>query len=154
MRFFQAENLKDLSAEDLDLLRKEIRTLGHGVRIELESRQRSCAYCGERSGDCLQGSKYCSAWHQYLDAHRGSTPLSRVQFERKRALRRLRVLRRPEAEKAAEAADSAPPAGPAGMLAALRNLKIRQILKEFRTITGEALRKSLRSSREAGAPGA
>jgi hypothetical protein len=39
------------------------------------------------------------------------------------------------------------------MLAALRNLKIRQILKEFRTITGEALRKSLRS-REAGATGA
>jgi hypothetical protein len=40
------------------------------------------------------------------------------------------------------------------MLAALRNLKIRQILKEFRTITGEALRKSLRSDREAGAAGA
>jgi hypothetical protein len=152
VRFFQAEDLKDLSAEDLDLLRKEIRTLRRGVRVELESRQRSCAYCGERRGDCLQGSKYCSAWHRYLDAHRGSTALSRVQFERKRALRRLRVLRRPAAEEPADSA--ADPAGAAGMLAALRNLKIRQILKEFRTITGEALRKSLRSIREAGAPGA
>jgi hypothetical protein len=152
VRFFQAENLKDLSAEDLDLLRKEIRTLQRGVRVELESRQRSCAYCGQRSGDCLQGSKYCSAWHRYLDAHRGSAPLSRVQFERKRALRRLRVLRQPAAEKTADSTGA--PAGAAGMLAALRNLKIRQILKEFRTITGEALRKSLGSIPEAGAPGA
>ncbi len=152
MRFFQAENLKDLSAEDLDLLQKEIRTLGRGVRVELESRQRSCAYCGQHSGDCLQGSKYCSAWHRYLDAHRDSAPLSRVQFERRRALRRLRVLRQPAAEKPADSA--ANPATATGMLAALRNLKIRQILKEFRTITGEALRKSLRSSREAGATGA
>ncbi len=152
MRFFQAGNLKDLSAEDLDLLRKEIGTLGHDVRVELESRQRSCAFCGQRSGDCLQGSKYCSAWHRYLDAHRESAPLSRVQFERRRALRRLRVLRRPEGEKPAASAPN--PAGAAGMLAALRNLKIRQILKEFRAITGEALRKSLGSIREAGAPGA
>jgi hypothetical protein len=152
VRFFQAENIKDLSAEDLDLLQQEIRTLGRGVRVELESRQRSCAYCGQRSGDCLQGSKYCSAWHRYLDAHRGSASLSRVQFERRRALRRLRVLRQPAAEKQADSASN--PAGAAGMLAALRNLKIRQILKEFRTITGEALRKSLRSDREAGAAGA
>jgi hypothetical protein len=75
-----------------------------------------------------------------------------VQFERRRALRRLRFLRRPGAEKPAGSA--ANPAGAAGMLAALRNLKIRQILKEFRTITGEALRKPLRSNREAGAAGA
>ena len=143
MRFFQAGNLKDLSAEDLDLLRKEISTLGHDVRAELEGRQRSCAFCGQRSGDCLQGAKYCTAWHRYLDTRHGSAPLSRAQFERRRALRRLRVLRRPAAEKPA-----------AGMLAALRRLKIRQILKEFRTITGQALRESLRSSREAGASGA
>jgi hypothetical protein len=136
----------------LDLLRKEISTLGHEVRVELESRQRSCAYCGQRSGDCLQGAKYCTAWHRYLDAHPGSAPLTRVQFERRRAWRRLRVLQRPAAEKPADPA--AAPAGAAGMLAALRNLKIRQILNEFRTITGEALKKSLRHGREAGAPGA
>jgi hypothetical protein len=150
--FFQAENLKEFSAEDLDLLRKEIRTLGRDVRLELQSRQRSCAYCGERSGDCLQGAKYCSAWHRYLEAHRASAPLSRVQFERKRALRRLKVLRRPAAQKPVDSA--ATPAGAAGMLAALRDLKIRQVLKEFRAITGEALRKSLRSIRETGASGA
>jgi hypothetical protein len=40
------------------------------------------------------------------------------------------------------------------MLAALRKLRIRQVLKEFRTITGETLRKSLRPNREAGAAGA
>ncbi len=151
MKFFQAENLKDLSAEDLDLLRKEIKTLQRGVRVELESRQRSCAYCGQRSGDCLQGSKYCSAWHSYLDAHRGSAALSRVQFERKRALHRLRILRRPATGKTADSA--AYPASAAGILAALRNLKIRQILQEFQAITGEALRKSLGPIREAGAPG-
>jgi hypothetical protein len=147
--FFQAGNLKDLSAEDLDLLRKEISTLGHDVRVELESRQRSCAYCGQRSGDCLQGAKYCTAWHRYLDTTHGSAPLSRTQFERRRALRRLRVLQRPAAEKPPSSA--ANPAGAAGMLAALRKLRIRQILTEFRTITGQALKESLRSHREAGA---
>jgi hypothetical protein len=150
--FLQAGNLKDLSAEELDLLRKEISTLGHEVRVELESRQRSCAYCGQRSGDCLQGAKYCTAWHRYLDTRHGSAPLSRAQFERRRALRRLRVLQRPAADKPANS--TANPAGAAGMLAALRKLKIRQILKEFRTITGQALRESFRSSREAGASGA
>jgi hypothetical protein len=92
MSFFRAGNLKDLSAEDLDLLRKELGVLRRGVRAELESRHRTCAQCGQRIGDCLQGLKYCSAWHRYLDTHRGSAPLSRVQFECKRALRRLRVL--------------------------------------------------------------
>jgi hypothetical protein len=152
VRFFQAENIKDLSAEDLDLLQQEIRTLGRGVRVELESRQRSCAYCGQRNGDCLQGAKYCTAWHRYLDTRHGSAPLSRAQFERRRALRRLRVLQRPAAEKSGNSA--ANPAGASGMLAALRKLRIRQVLKEFRTITGETLRKSLRPNREAGAAGA
>ena len=153
MRFFQAENLKDLSAEDLDLLRKEIWTLQHGVRAELQARQRSCAHCGQRIGDCLQGSKYCSAWHRYLDAHPGSTPLSRLQFECKRALRRLKVLRRPAAGNPTNNA-AAGPVGAAGMRAAQRNLKIHQILKEFRAITGKALKSALRSLRASEAPGA
>jgi hypothetical protein len=144
MSFFQAGNLKDLSAEDLDQLQREIRVLKRGVSAELESRQRSCAHCGQRIGDCLQGSKYCSAWHRYLDAHRGCASLSRVQFECRRALRRLRVLRRPAAVNTAEA----------GMPTALRDLRIRQILKEFRSITGEALKSSLRSLRASEASGA
>ncbi len=152
MGFFQAGNLKDLSAEDLDLLQREIRTLKRGVRAELQARQRSCAHCGQRIGDCLQGSKYCSPWHRYLDTHRGSPPLSRLQFECKRALHRLRLLRRPAAGNAAGNAAAAP--GAVGMPAALRNLRIRQILKEFRSITGEALKSSLRSLRSSGAPGA
>ncbi len=151
MQFFQAGNLNELSAEDLDLLRKEIRTLGRGVRSELQSRQRSCAHCGQRIGDCLQGSKYCSAWHRYLGTYPGSAPLSRLQFECKRALRRLKVLRRPAAGKTTGSASV--PAG-AGMPMALRNLKIRQILAEFRSITGEALKSSLRSLKASGASGA
>jgi hypothetical protein len=150
VRFFQAENLKDLSAEDLDLLQKEIWTLKRGVRAELQSRQRSCAHCGQRIGDCLQGSKYCSAWHRYLDAHRDATPQSRLQFECRRALHRLKILRRP----ADENATAAGPAEAAGMPAALRALRIRQILKEFRAITGKALKSSLRSLRASRTPGA
>ena len=152
MRFFQAENLKDLSAEDLDLLQKEIWTLKRGVRAELQARQRSCAHCGQRIGDCLQGSKYCSAWHRYLDTHRGSAPLSRLQFECKRALHRLKVLRRPAAGKATDAA--AGPAEAPAMPAALQNMRIRQILKEFRSITGEALKSSLRALRASRTNGA
>jgi hypothetical protein len=152
VRFFQAENLKDLSAEDLDLLQKEIRTLKRGVRAELQGRQRSCAHCGQRIGDCLRGSKYCSAWHRYLDAHRDSTPQTRLQFECRRALHRLKILRRPAPGNAADAAQA--PAGASGMPAALRDLKIRQILKEFRSITGKALKSSLRSLRASRTPGA
>ncbi len=152
MQFFQAENLKDLSVEDLDVLRNEIRTLKRGVHSELQSRQRSCAHCGQRIGDCLQGSKYCSAWHRYLDTHRGSAPLSRLQFECRRAVRRLKILRRAAAGKTAGSA--AGPEGATGMPAALRNLRIRQILKEFRSITGEALKSSLRSLKASGASGA
>ena len=147
MRFFQAKNLTDLSVEDLDVLQKEIRTLKRGVHAELQSRQRSCAHCGQRIGDCLQGSKHCSAWHRYLYTHHGSAPLSRLQFECKRALHRLRVLRR-------AAGAAAGPVETSGIPAALRNLRMRQILKEFRSITGEALKSSLRSLRASGAPGA
>jgi hypothetical protein len=152
VRFFQAENLKDFSAEDLDLLQKEIWTLKRGVRAELQSRQRSCAHCGQRIGDCLQGSKYCSAWHRYLDTHHGSAPLSRLQFECKRALHRLKVLRQEAAGNPPDQA-SGPAEAPA-MPAALRNLRIRQILKEFRSITGEALKSALRALRASGAHGA
>jgi len=153
VRFFAADNLKDLSTEDLDLLKEEIRTLQRGVRDEMQSRQRTCTYCGQRTGDSLRGFKYCSAWHRYLDGHRDASLPSRVEFERKRALHRLRSLRQAAADRPAGAVPG--PAGTGtGLLAALRNIRIRQILKEFRRITGEGLRESLRSVRKHEASGA
>jgi hypothetical protein len=159
VRFFQAENLKDFTAEDLDELRKEIRTLKRELSAELLGRQRSCAHCGQRIGDCLRGAKYCSAWHKYLDAHRGRPTASRLQFECKRALHRLKALRQPAARSGGDAADpvadpATDPATASGMPAALRSMRIRRILKEFRSITGEALKSSLRALRASGTPGA
>jgi hypothetical protein len=151
VRFFQAGNLKDLTAEDLDELRKEIRTLKRELSAELLGRQRSCAHCGQRIGDCLRGAKYCSAWHRHLDAHRDRPAGSRLQFECRRALHRLKALRQPAAKSGGAGADST---AVSGMPAALRSMRIRRILKEFRSITGEALKSSLRSLRGSRAPGA
>jgi hypothetical protein len=148
MRFFDDESLKDLSAEDMDQLRKEIKILDRRVRAELESRQRSCSYCGQRIGDSLQGLKYCSPWHRYLDGHQSSVPLSRVDFERKRALHRIRILRKGTAENTASSGSS--PKGLAALRVSLRNIRIRQILNEYRTITGEGLKQSLHGLRESG----
>ena len=152
MRFFDDENLKDLSAEDMDLLRKEIKALERRVRAELESRQRSCSYCAQRVGASLQGSKYCSAWHRYLDGHQSPALLSRVEFERKRALQRIRILRKETAENPANAGSG--PEGVAELRVSLKNLRIRQILNEYRTITGEGLKQSLRDLRATGSSGA
>lgn len=151
MRFFQAGNLKDLTAEELDELRKEIRALKRELSAELLGRQRSCAHCGQRIGNCLRGAKYCSAWHRHLAAHPDRPAGSRLQFECRRALHRLKALGRPTAGPGGTAAD--PAAGAAavpGMPAALRSLRIHRILKEFRSITGEALKSSLRSLRGPG----
>jgi hypothetical protein len=146
MRLLDDDNLKDLSAEDLDLLRKEIKTLDHRVRTELESRHRSCSYCGQQTGDSLQGFKYCSAWHRYLGGHHSDAPLSRLEFERKRALHRIRVLRNETAENPVSSGSS--PEGVAELRVSLRNIRIRQILNEYRTITGEGLKQSLRDLRK------
>ena len=127
MKFFDDEMLKKLSVDDMDLLREELRVMDRQTRTELESRKRNCSYCGERTGASLKGSKYCTAWHKYLDAHRHSALLSRVEFERKRALRRIRVL---------------------------RHKGIRQVLSEYRAITGEGLGQSLRAQRESRNAGA
>ena len=154
MRFFQAGNLRDLTAEDLDELRKEIRTLKRELSAELLGRQRSCAHCGQRIGDCLRGAKYCSAWHRHLDAHRDRPAGSRLQFECRRALHRLKALRQPTARSGGAGADPASDTtAVSGMPAALRSMRIRRILKEFRSITGEALKSSLRSLRGSRAPG-
>ena len=152
MRFFEVENLKGLSTEDMDQLRVQIRDLDRRVRAELEGRERACAYCGQRVEAARQDLKYCSAWHRYLDAHRDSSPLSRVDFERERAVRRIRTLRKGAQE---SAADSAAPGarGIAELRRSLRDIRIRQVLSEFRAITGLALRKSLREHRQAGTSG-
>jgi len=141
MRFFDEVVLKKLSVEDMDQLRHEIRSLDRQVLAELKGRGRICSYCGQRAGDSLQGSKYCSAWHRYLDEHRGTPPLSRVEFERKRALQRIRTLRALSEETL-------------GLQASLRNTKIRQVLAEFRVLTGETLRKARRGRRKSGSAGA
>jgi hypothetical protein len=151
MKFFDDGILKDLSAEDLDLLRKEIKALDRQARAELESKERSCSYCGQRVGASLLGSKYCSAWHRYLDGHQSAIQLSRADFERKRALHRIRTVRKATAAKDAENPAGSSTEGITAMRISLRNFKIRQILNEYREITGEGLGQSLRERREAGA---
>jgi hypothetical protein len=153
VKFFDDEILKDLSVEDMDLLRKEIKTLNRQVRAELENRERNCSYCGQRTGAALRGFKYCSAWHRYLDGHQSPTQLSRIEFERKRALRRIRNLRKVTDGNAADSPDSSPE-GTAALRTSLRNIKIRQVLNEYRIITGEGFRHSLRELRESGNAGA
>jgi hypothetical protein len=152
MKFFEDGILKDLSVEDLDLLRKEIKTLDRQARAELESKKRTCSYCGQRVGASLLGFKYCSAWHRYLDGHQSSGHLSRADFERKRALHRIRTLRNATTEDAVSPPGSSPE-GITAMRISLRNIRVRQILDEFRAITGEGLRQALRAHREAGAAG-
>ena len=153
MRFFDVEILKKLSLEDVDLLREELRTLDGQARAELAGRMRKCSYCGERTGAALQGAKYCSAWHRYLAAQLSSSPLSRIEFERKRALRRIRSLRK-AAEGIAVGSQNSVSGRTAALRASLRNIKIRQVLNDFRTITGEGLRQALRVRREPGKAGA
>jgi hypothetical protein len=153
MRFFDEGMLTGLSLEDMDLLRKELRALDRQVRTELESRYRNCSYCGERTGAALRGAKYCSAWHRYLDAQQSSAPLSRLEFELKRALRRIRSLRQGAKGKAGGSPNSG--AGrTAALRTSLRNIRIRQVLNDYRAITGEGLRQSLRAHRELGKAGA
>ncbi|NWG13912.1 MAG: hypothetical protein HXY20_10305 [Acidobacteria bacterium] len=153
MRFFDDGILKDLSVEDMDQLRNEIKTLDRQVLAELESRERNCSYCGQRTGASLQGLKYCSAWHRYLDEHRDSAPLSRVEFERKRALHRIKTLRKAAEGNTPDSSGSSLGAT-AAMQVSLRNMKIRQVLDEYRIITGERLRRSPREQRESGNTGA
>ncbi len=49
MEFFNEEMLKNLSAEEMEQLRREMRNLNRRLHEELGRRTRYCAYCG----DCL-----------------------------------------------------------------------------------------------------
>ena len=62
-----------------------------------------------------------------------------VEFERKRAVRRIRTIR-----KAAQA-------GAAALKASFRNQRIDRILNEYRTITGKSLNQSMRDYRRSRA---
>ena len=125
MKIFNEEMLKDLSAEDMERLRREIRDFNRRLREELGRRERYCAYCGDRLGTSDYGFRYCSSWHGYLDVHKNTTTLPRGEFERKRALRRIRMIKK--ATKAgATLSENSNLEGAAALQASLRNLRIRR----------------------------
>jgi hypothetical protein len=69
-----------------------------------------------------------------------------VEFERRRALNRIRTIKK-EPGTGAPVSQNPNIDGAEELRASLRNLKIRRILNEYRTITGESLNKSTRDSR-------
>jgi hypothetical protein len=145
MEFLNEEKLKNLSAEEIEQLRREVRNLNRRLHEELGRRTRYCAYCGDRLGATDYGYKYCSAWHRYLDGHKQEAALSRVEFERRRAFNRIRMIRK-EPGTGAALSENSNLDGAEELHASLRNLRIRRILREYRIITGESLNKSTRDS--------
>jgi hypothetical protein len=141
MKFFDVEMLKDLSTEDMERLRSEIKNLDRRIRAELDTRERYCAHCGAQLGTSVYGFKYCSAWHRYLDSHKNTSTVSRAEFERKRAINRIKTIKN-EAEAGNTLSDNLNEKGAVRLRASFRNLRIKRILNEYRTITGESLKKS------------
>lgn len=146
MEFLNEKMLNSLSAEEMEQLRRETRNFNHRLHDEIGRRTRYCAYCGDRLGAKDYGFKYCSAWHRYLDGHNQKATLSRVEFERRRAVNRIRTIKRKPGTES-PLSQSSNIDGDEELRASMRNLKIRQILNEYRTITGESLNKSMRDSR-------
>jgi hypothetical protein len=146
MRFFDVEILKDMSVQDMRQLRREMKDLHRRVREEIDSRERHCAYCGEVLGTSVRTSNYCCAWHSYLDSHKNTAAMSRVEFERKRALSRIKTIKK-KAEPGTTSSGNASSEGAAKLKASLRNLRIKRILNEFRTITGASLNSAIRDHR-------
>ena len=152
MKFFNVGMLKDLSTEDMERLGSEIVNLHRRVRAELDTRKRYCAHCGERLGASVYSFKYCSAWHRYLDGHKNASTVSRIEFERKRAINRIRTIKN-EAKSGTTLSDSSGVKGTAEFNASLKNLRIKQVLNEFQAITGESLKKPVRGKRRFKASG-
>jgi len=150
MKFFNVEMLKDLSAEDMERLRREIKNLNRRVREELDRRERYCAHCGDRLGTSVYGLRYCSAWHSYLSSRENTTTVSRVEFERKRAVRRIRTIRK-AAQAGATMSENSKLEGAAALKASFRNQRIGRILNEYQTITGESFNQSMRDYRRSRA---
>jgi hypothetical protein len=151
-RFLDVETLKDFSAEDLERLRREIRYLHRRVRQELDSRERYCAICGDPLGTSVYGLKYCSAWHSYLGGHKETAKVTREEFERRRAVSRIRTIKKAARNGTARSGNPGT-TGVAELKASLDKLRIRQVLDEFHTITGESLNKSIRDRRESRTAG-
>jgi hypothetical protein len=151
MKIFNKEMLKSLSADDMERLRREMREMNRRVREELGRRERYCVYCGDRLGTSDYGFRYCSSWHSYLDSHEDTETPYRVDFERKRALRRIRTIKK-ATELGATSSEHSNPEEAVALQISLRNLRIRQILNEYHIITGESLNTSIRSSRRSKAP--
>jgi hypothetical protein len=146
MKFFDAGMLKDLSTEDMERLGREIKNLHRRVCAELDTRERFCAHCGQRLGASVYSFRYCSAWHRYLDGHKNESTVSRIEFERKRAISRIRTIKN-EAESDTALSDSTDVKEAAELFASLKNLRIKRVLNEFRAITGESLKKPIRGKR-------
>jgi len=94
MEFFNLEMLKNLSAEDMERLRRELKNLNRRVREELDRRERYCVNYGDRLNTSVYGLRYCSAWHNFLSSRNNTATVSRMEFERKRAVRRIRMIRK------------------------------------------------------------
>jgi hypothetical protein len=150
MKVFNGEMLKDLSTEDMERLRREIKNLARRVREELDRRERYCAHCGGRLGTSVYGLRYCSAWHNYLSNSKNTATVSRVEFERKRAVKRIRTIRK-AAQAGAIMSKNSRLEGAVALKASFLNQRIRRILNEYRTITGERLNQSMRNNRRSRA---
>jgi len=146
MKYFDEEIIKKLSAQDMECYRREIRELNRQLRAELGHRKRYCAYCGEPLGVSDYGFRYCSPWHRYLGSHKSKETLSRVQFERSRALRRIKTVKKATASDTSSSGSSNRQ-GAEAIQATLRDLRIKKILNEYRSITGESLSTSMRANR-------
>ena len=146
IKLINVEMLEDLSVEDMERMRREIKNLNRRVREELDHRERYCAHCGDRLGTSVYGLRYCSAWHSYLSSRKNTTTVSRVEFERKRAVRRIRTIRK-TAQAGVTLSENSKLEGSAALKASFRNQRIGRILNEYRTITGESLNQSMRDYR-------
>lgn len=151
MKILNEKMLESLSAEDMEQLRREMRALNRRLREELGRRERYCSYCGDRLGATDYGFRYCSPWHSYLDSHENTETVSRVDFERKRALRRIRTIKK-ATELGATSSEHSNPEEAVALQISLKNLRIKRILNEYQIITGESLSKSTRASRRSKAP--
>jgi len=150
MKLFDVAMLKDMSVEDMERLRREIKNLNRRVREELDRRERYCTQCGDRLSTSVYGLRYCSAWHRYLDGHKNTATVSRVEFERKRAMRRIKTIRK-ATQTVAKISENSKLERAAELEASFRNLRIGRILNEYQTITGESLNKSMRDYRRSRA---
>jgi hypothetical protein len=72
--------------------------------------------------------------------------VSRVEFERRRAVRRIRTIRK-VAQAGATMSENSKLEGAAALKASFRNQRIGRILNEYQTITGESLNQSMRDYR-------